>query len=457
MLRPRCGPIGLIVGLLLGSAACIGNEGGVVGTPAPPLSATPWAVADGRPGPAPPLRSIEQQAFPVAPTPEPLQAAKDVFAFAWGTIEPGLPHLVYAQPPGASMDRAVDSTALQRSPDEPALPMPVGGVGGSCGGIAPDSSGQYFLYTRVTEGEPLLSGLVRPYSSESERAKLPSIRLLDAESGDDSIFADSGCGPAWSAEGRIAYVQPRDPASQPYEYYLASHLIVHSSREHRAEVWTGEPQAFGGLVWAGDRLLAHRGRPRSDFPLQEDLVVFEAPGAMRTVVRGGKLIALSPDGARALVTTLGDHSGGYQYDALIVRLEDGAVLARKVLPQWELANLAAGGTWDGDRVFATIGRAAAATAPPGPMIVILDVGDGGLEIERVINLLGMETRRLGLYDRIYDARLVSDGERIGFWVSRPTLGGFYGECDLAARGCLLSQNPNGRGFVASSSRPWPGR
>jgi hypothetical protein len=442
--------------LLLGSASCIGGDGGAVDTPGPALPATAGALANDGSHPVAPA-PIQQLTLPTAPTPEPLRAAKDAFGIIWGTIEPYLPHLVYARPPEAPEDRAVDSTALQRNPDEPALPIPLGWVGGTCGGIAPDASGRFFLYTHVTEGEPLTSAPVRPYSWDPERTFIPAIGLLDAEGGEDHPFAEPACGPAWSSDGRIAYVQPLAPETSAPWHYPVGRLEVRPSLAAGAEPWTEEPQAFGELVWAGEHLIAQRGRPHSDYPILEDLVVFDAPNTMRTLAPGGRLVALSPDGTRALVTTPGDRSDGYRYEALIVQVEDGAVLASMVLPRWELANLATGGSWDGDRVLTTVGRTADATSPPGPTIVILDVGEDTLEIERVISLLGREIGGLGIYDSIYGTQLIGDSDRLGFWVARPTVGTFYGECNLHTHSCLLSQDPNGRGFVESNSRPWPGR
>src|SRR3954464_6920624 len=77
----------------------------------------------------------------------------------------------------------------------------------------------------------------------------------------------------------------------------------------------------------------------------------------------------------------------------------------------------------------------------GPKIVILSVADGRLAIERVIAPWDDAPPRIGPHTIIYQPRLVRAGERVGFWVSRPTVGKYYGECDLAAHDCLIAQVP----------------
>jgi hypothetical protein len=384
-LAQRGAPI-LCASALLAAIGCLPGDGRPEGPPVPssqPITAGPTYA------PPPGLYSLtpSPDRNPYATRPgEDQPIPTYTFSVTQGTIEPEQPHGVYLTPPnGPSMTGEQLQRGVRWRPGEPPLPLPVRWLGATCGGAVPDASNRHLPYTTTEAGEVLPPTPHRPASREPARGLIPSLRRLDLQTGADTLLADLACGPAWSADGRLAYVQTVGPDTEEGWHFPLGYVMVQASPDSAAVPWTAEPQPLGGLVWANDRLLAQRGRPRPASPAQ-DLVALDGSGAVQVLAAGATLIALSPDGTRALVTT--PQTSLPEYAASLIRVADGALLAYEPLPPWQAPNLAANATWVENRVFATVGRAPAyaSSAPPWPTIVVIAVADDHIEIEHVISM-----------------------------------------------------------------------
>ena len=179
------------------------------------------------------------------------------------------------------------------------------------------------------------------FAYTSARGRVPVVRAHDAGSGRDVVVEEGALSVAWGARG-LAYVDApaaRIAAPRPFR----GHVVVRRLPGAQAARWSAAPAQYVVAAWAGSRLVAYRLQP--SWP---DLVVFDAPGRPRRLARAGALVAISPDGSRAFVSS---------YDArpAVVRVLDvatGREHARLTLRREDARWVIESGSWVGDEVVA---------------------------------------------------------------------------------------------------------
>jgi hypothetical protein len=177
----------------------------------------------------------------------------------------------------------------------------------------------------------------------------PGLRLRDLDSGAETTLPAGTLSAAFRSDGALAYAHGTTASYLSDTPYLRS--VVVRDAEGKLTTWSPAPDQYTVLAWAGERLIAQRAVP-TQLP---DLVVFDAPGKARLLAPGSSLIALDPEGERALVAT-----GSVETEAAgigLVSLADGQLLSK--VPLSALVDPATGqritwsggpGSWEADRV-----------------------------------------------------------------------------------------------------------
>lgn len=194
----------------------------------------------------------------------------------------------------------------------------------------------------------------------SFRRGAPAIRVRDIANDEERVLEDGAYSLAWRSDGALAYFKARRAQVTEIRRYVG-HVVVRPALDAAPVRWTQESRRYVVAAWADERLLAYVIRGRS-FP---DLLVFDGPGRVRTLVRRSALVALSPDAAYAFVAE-------YAASPPIVRvlaLDDGDEVARLVLEGDTAKGITfvlESGSWVGETVFAavTYGVAAFHVRPP---------------------------------------------------------------------------------------------
>ena len=310
---------------------------------------------------------------------------------------------------------------------------------------------QYGVAQAVHRGESIVA---------RELSAIPVLRLLDAATGADTLFAEPAVGPAWASDGRIAYLQLVD------EHHLRNQaqpkrIVVQASLHEPAAVWTTEPAAYAGLIWAGSRLLVLRGHADPHRYPRTDLLVLDGPDSMRVLAESAYVVALSPDGTRALVTY--NDAASLTPELLqvwstmsiaLIRIQDGMVLDQLRLPKVGVHALGADGHWVNDRVVVHYGYLPDGPIRGTPLMVVLNVAHDRVRFEHQFGLAEGDPPRIPR-DRgpAYARWLDADHSGVGLWfIGYPAWD--YAECDLQTESCLRSP-ALGWGFVENRSRPWP--
>lgn len=201
------------------------------------------------------------------------------------------------------------------------------------------------------------------FAYASVRGRLPVLRAHDAAAGRDVLVADGAVSVAWGTRG-LAYVDApaaRIGAPRPFQ----GHVVVRASPRASPVRWTTDRAQYVVAAWAGERLLAYRLRP--SWP---DLVVLDGPRRERRLSRAAALVAVSPDGRQALVSS---------YDArpAVVRVLDlatGREQARLTLPTQEASWVIESGSWVGDE----------AVAPASTGLVVFRVRPRSIQVAQVL-------------------------------------------------------------------------
>jgi hypothetical protein len=186
---------------------------------------------------------------------------------------------------------------------------------------------------------PAPAGRLLAYNSW--RGGGPVVRIRDLETGKDDVLDEGAVSLAWRRDGALAYFKAlKRDVGAPRRY--AGRVVVRRAPAADPVRWTPTPRRYLVAAWAGRRLLAYRMRSR--WP---DLIALDAPGRARLLARAGALVAVSPDGSRAFVST-------YGASPPLVRVLDiasGREIARRAFR--ELRWLTESGAWTGDLVVAT--------------------------------------------------------------------------------------------------------
>ena len=142
----------------------------------------------------------------------------------------------------------------------------------------------------------LSPGNERLIAYNSFARKRPVLRLYDAARKKDVILDEGTYSFAWRSDGALAYFKGLRPRVNDPARYLG-HVVVRTTPQSRPARWTIRPGRYVVSAWAGDRLIVHE--------LQEEwpaILAFDGPKRPRVLAEHDALIALSHDGARAVVT-----------------------------------------------------------------------------------------------------------------------------------------------------------
>jgi hypothetical protein len=282
------------------------------------------------------------------------------------------------------------------------------------------------------------------YNSWEEEG--PSLRLFDTASGEDRLIDRGAFSVAWRRDGALAYFKARDPmvdleaGERPI-----GHVVVRASPNQEADRWTTKPGNYVVAAWAGERLLVYR-IGDGKWP---DLLVLERPGRVRLLAGDGALIAVSPEGDRAFLTTYGasppsvqvvDVAEGHQVSSFA--FGGGAPPAARGI-RWVVE----AGSWVEDLVVAK--------ASPG--LVVFRVEPGSIRLDQILRL-GSAPFPLGLFE----PRLDPSGERIVAWAQleelprQPLPDAALVQCDRRTLQCVQGQPLSsglGLRLVYNPSRP----
>ncbi len=182
------------------------------------------------------------------------------------------------------------------------------------------------------------------------KRKSPVLLVRDLETEKDSLLARGAFSVAWG-QGGIAYFKGLEPRVRKPLRYLG-HVFVKRSLRAPAERWTTTPDRYAVSAWAGKRLIVHR--MSRTWP---DLLVMEGPRRTRLLAERAALIALSPDGSRAIITEEPSPSPIVS----VVNIADGKVLASldladvsKEVADEPISYVADSGSWVENTVIAAV-------------------------------------------------------------------------------------------------------
>jgi hypothetical protein len=257
----------------------------------------------------------------------------------------------------------------------------------------------------------------------------------DIETGRDTVLDEGAMSVAWRADGTLAYFKALAPDVRTPKRYLG-HVVVRARPAGRPRRWTPQAGRYVAAAWAGERLLAYR--VGSSWP---DLLVVDRPGRARVLAKSGALVAVSPDGRRAFVST-------YGASPPVVRVLDvasGREVARRAVTA--LGWVTESGSWAGELV--------AATASSG--VAVFRVGRRSIALEQVLRF-----GSAGFTVGPLEPRVEDGGRRIVGWgelVSRPRQAfpqAALVDCDRSERRCTQAPPVStavGLRLVYDPSRP----
>ena len=261
---------------------------------------------------------------------------------------------------------------------------------------------------------PTASGATVAYNSWRRGA--PAIRILDLKTGRDSLLEAGAHSPASASDGRLAYFRSLEPEVRDPRSYLG-HVVVRRRPAAQPGRWTQRPGRYVVAAWARDAVLVYR--LGKSFP---DLLVLSAPRRQRLLARQTALVAIDPEGRRAVVARYGISPPVVR----VVAVASGRELARLREPGTGLDGLREAGSWLGDRVF----------VPTSTGIAVLRVAGASIRVEQVLRLA--PTFPLGLSE----PQASEDGRRVVAWGQlepRPRQGAADAglvDCDRVALRCV---------------------
>jgi hypothetical protein len=221
--------------------------------------------------------------------------------------------------------------------------------------------GRFILYNTYVEARPVdrLQGFSQQGIRSGDRLGRPALRLKDAVDGTDRVFADGAASAAWSAAGRVAYVQGGDHHA---DRTWTGQVMVRDSDTAAPVRWSADAAYYLVIGWAGDVLLAYRQHPGE----QLELLAFDGPMRSRTL-GPGTLVAVSPDGTQAFLEQASSAGTVTTVDVATGRRLAKLDVRNATTPIDELVY---GGDWRGDFVVAQTADGAAVFAVRGGSISV---------------------------------------------------------------------------------------
>lgn len=253
---------------------------------------------------------------------------------------------------------------------------------------------------------------------------IPSLRILDLATGEDTLLEEGAFSIAWNATGEIAYFKATKPEYRWMTPYLGQ-VVVRDSLDAPAVVWIEEPGEFTVHSWAGAHLLVYG---------DTGLVVVDGPGKVRKLSDGAAVIALSPDGTRVLVAR------GPGLPIELIDVESGKAVAELDVSTafqspagTRIVTLNHAGSWQGEWVAAQ-----GTLEPDGSAIVILRVASDSISVSRVLEFPSAEFP-MGISE---PQLLGPGGSRVVAWAPVVGQGGeakgvlySYLDCDVSQGTC----------------------
>jgi hypothetical protein len=272
----------------------------------------------------------------------------------------------------------------------------------------PSPDGRYIAYNtwrELRQDDPALSWADQGIEPGDKLAR-PSIRIFDIAEGSDETLVPAGFSVAWRADGALAYFRGAARAYRAGVPYVGD-VFVRRSTSSAPVRWTSRRSRYVVAGWAGSTLLAYRERAGEAL----DLLALDGSGHVRMLSPDAGLVAISPDGSKALVEH-GPEQGSPSLEVLSVL--DGRRVAfldlTTVDPAVGLVGYA--GDWEGERAVASSNSGAA----------IFRIGQGRIRLTRII--------RSG--ERVTEPRLAPGG-RITAWTTTRSGGAFLDCSSLSAR------------------------
>jgi hypothetical protein len=306
----------------------------------------------------------------------------------------------------------------------------------------PSPDGRYVAYNawlELRDDDPALSWEDQGIEPGDALAR-PSIRLYDLEAGTDAPYVVGGFSVAWRGDGAIAYFKGSGRDYRAGLRYVGN-VYVRDSVRALARRWTTKADRYVVVGWAGQSLLVYREREGEAL----DVLVFEGPGKSRVLARDAGLVAVSPEGQRALVEH-GPESGPPRVELLAVA--GGAALASLDLTTVDpsVGVVSYAGDWQGDLV----------AAPSASGLVVFRVTGDHIDLVRSVHTAAGES--------IAEPRFAGTIRVIG-WTSSSS-GGAFIDCDRFTSRCARAVPlPTARGVhgfpawrrpVYNPSRPQEG-
>jgi hypothetical protein len=265
------------------------------------------------------------------------------------------------------------------------------GVGGSRPIELAAAVNTMLLGTLAPAVVPAPSGAAFAYNTF--RGRRPVLRVRRGL-GADSVLDEGAHSVAWSRAGPLAYFKATSADLRNPRRYLG-HVVVRRSTTAPATAWTPRPGRYVVAAWAEGSVLAYR--LGASFP---DLVVLDGTRRQRVLARTSALVAVSPDGRRAFVSS-------YGLTPPLVRLLDvasGRELSRLRVDRQVAAYVLESGSWVADRIV----------APTTTGVVVFRVTDDALAVDRVLRT------EHEFPTGVLETRALDGGRRVAMWGELPS-------------------------------------
>jgi hypothetical protein len=306
----------------------------------------------------------------------------------------------------------------------------------------PSPDGRYIAYNawhEIRKDDPALSWQDQGISPGDPLAR-PSIRLHDLQTGADEPYVDGAFSLAWRSDGAVAYFKGAERAYRAGVPYIGD-IVVRSSARGPERRWTTSADRYIVAGWAGPTLLAYREHEGEAL----DVLALDGPGKVRVLAANAGLVAISPDGADALVEH-GPETGPPRIQLLAVA--SGARVAMLDLTTVDPAVgvVSYAGDWEGSL----------AVAPSASGVAVFRISGRTIELVRAVRAAGGSG--------VAEPRFAG-ATRVRGWTSTSS-GGAFVDCDRVTGRCAravplpaargVNGYPTWRRPVYNPSRPREG-